>query len=290
MKAWILASRPKTLPAAAIPVGVGSALAYAEDLFSWVPALICLGFALLVQIGTNFVNDYLDFQKGSDREDRIGPARAVASGWVSAIAMKRASIIVLAAAFCLGLGLIPYGGWWLLAVGVISILCAYLYTGGPYPLAYHGLGDLFVVVFFGWVAVGCSYYVQTGHISREALALGLGVGLLVNNILVINNYRDADQDRVSGKKTLAVRFGRGVALLQYQISVVLASLVPLYLFLSGYSEWVLLGCITYPLGRFLTFRISQMKIDRSFNRALGWTSGLLVLYGLLVGVGLVVGG
>jgi 1,4-dihydroxy-2-naphthoate octaprenyltransferase len=266
---------------------VGSALAYREDLFQWLPALICLVFALLVQIGTNFVNDYKDFEKGADTAERIGPPRAVASGWIPAGRMKAASRVVLGSAFLIGCSLIYWGGWWLLGIGVASIACAYLYTSGPVPLAYVGLGDLFVVLFFGLIAVGCTTYVQTGHISREAWALGLGVGLLVNNILVVNNYRDADQDARSNKRTLTVRYGRTFSLIQYQVSLVAASLAPLYVFLQGGSSWVLLACVLYPFGRFTTMRISRLKIDSSFNRALGWTSGLLVLYGVLLTVGLV---
>ncbi|MFP4157899.1 MAG: 1,4-dihydroxy-2-naphthoate octaprenyltransferase, partial [Opitutales bacterium] len=159
---WLSATRPKTLPAAVCPVLVGSSLAYESGSFAWVPALLCLGFALLIQVGTNFANDYLDGIKGTDTKERIGPQRAVANGWIEAVVMRRAAIAVLAAAFCLGLGLIPFGGWWLLVVGIASVVCAWLYTGGPYPLAYHGLGDVFVVLFFGFVAVGCTYFVQSG--------------------------------------------------------------------------------------------------------------------------------
>ncbi len=290
LNAWIVASRPKTLSAAAVPVMVGTALAWSVDLLNWMPAIICLSFALLVQVGTNFVNDYKDFEKGADTEERIGPPRAVASGWISPGAMKQASVLVLGTAFCLGCSLIAFGGWWLLAIGIASIACAYLYTSGPFPLAYVGLGDVFVVLFFGLIAVTFTYYVQTGHISAESIALGVGVGLMVNNILVINNYRDADQDARSQKRTLTVRFGRSFSLVQYQMSMVIAALAPLFVFLQTGNSWVLLGCIVYPFGRFLTMRISRLPIDNHFNKALGWTSGLLILYGVTVSVGLVLEG
>jgi 1,4-dihydroxy-2-naphthoate octaprenyltransferase len=194
---WLEATRPKTLPAAVAPVLLGSGLAYAEGAFVFLAALICLVFALLVQVGTNFANDYLDGIRGTDTEQRIGPPRAVASGLVAPELMKRVTMVTLAVAFCVGLALIPFGGWWLLLIGCSSVLCAWLYTGGPYPLAYNGLGDVFVVLFFGWIAVGCTYYVQVGRLSLDACLLGLGCGLLVNNILVVNNYRDVDEDRIA---------------------------------------------------------------------------------------------
>ncbi len=284
---WIEAARPKTLPAAAMPVLAGSALAYNEVTFHWVPALICLGFAFLMQIGTNFANDYLDYERGSDTADRIGPPRAVASGWIAPGTMRRAAIGVLAVGFALGCLLIAYGGWMLLGIGLASVLCAWIYTGGPKPLAYIGLGDLFVVLFFGLIAVGFTYYVQAGAFSTLGWVLGLGIGLLVNNILVINNYRDAEQDRDGGKRTLTVRFGRGFAILQYQLSITVASLIPLVFLMNDYSTWILGAVLVYPAGRWLTLKISRMPIDRSFNRALGWTSALLIAYGLLISAGLV---
>ncbi|MGB0743920.1 MAG: 1,4-dihydroxy-2-naphthoate polyprenyltransferase [Opitutales bacterium] len=218
-KIWLEATRPKTLPAAFCPVMVATALAYKAGHFDWRPASICLLFALLVQIGTNFANDYLDGVKGSDSEARIGPRRAVASGLIAASVMKRAAIYVLTVAFCLGLLLIPFGGWWLLIVGVASVCCAWFYTGGPYPLAYNGLGDVFVIFFFGFMAVGCTYYVQSGNLNAPVLLTGLACGLLINNILVVNNYRDVEEDRVSGKRTLAVCFGRVFAIWQYRLSL-----------------------------------------------------------------------
>ncbi|NBB78951.1 MAG: 1,4-dihydroxy-2-naphthoate octaprenyltransferase, partial [Verrucomicrobia bacterium] len=187
---WLEATRPKTLPAAVAPVLLGSSLAWADSGFQLLPALICLFFALLIQIGTNFANDYLDGVRGTDTEARLGPQRAVAAGLVAPVVMRRAAMGVLGLAFCLGLGLIYFGGWWLLLIGVASVVCAWIYTGGPYPLAYNGLGDVFVVLFFGVIAVGCTDYVQVGVLRNEALLLGLACGLVVNNILVVNNYRD----------------------------------------------------------------------------------------------------
>lgn len=208
---------------------VGSALAYNAGALEGLPALLCLVFALLVQVGTNFANDYLDGIRGSDTEKRLGPQRAVASGLVPAGRMKFAAIAVLLVAFTMGLALILFGGWWLLLVGIASVLCALCYTGGPYPLACNGLGDVFVILFFGFVAVGCTYFVQAGLINADVLWSGLACGLLINNILVVNNYRDADEDRAFAKKTLAVRFGRNFAKWQYRLTLISVAFVTLYL-------------------------------------------------------------
>ncbi|MEM9227118.1 MAG: 1,4-dihydroxy-2-naphthoate octaprenyltransferase, partial [Verrucomicrobiota bacterium] len=160
LRVWLLAARPKTLPAAVIPVALGTALAASDGRFQLIPAFVCVLFALLIQVGTNFANDYFDYRSGADNEHRIGPTRAVAAGLVPPALMWRATLVVLTLAFGLGLILIAYGGWWLLLIGVLSVLCAVAYTGGPYPLGYHGLGDVFVVVFFGFIAVMFTYYVQ----------------------------------------------------------------------------------------------------------------------------------
>jgi 1,4-dihydroxy-2-naphthoate octaprenyltransferase len=220
--AWVLASRPKTLPAAVAPVLLGSALAFTFENFVWLPALICLGFALLMQIGTNFANDYLDHAKGSDTPQRMGPARAVASGWISPSTMRNATAGVFICGFFLGLTLIPFGGWQLLPLGLICIIAAYIYTGGPYPLAYHGLGDVFVVLFFGLIAVAGSFYVQAGWPPFSVWLLALALGLVINNLLVINNHRDYLNDRNANKLTLIVRFGRSFGERQYACSLILA--------------------------------------------------------------------
>ena len=165
IKIWFEAIRPKTLPAAIAPVLLGIAMASQAVSIRLLPALICLGFALLVQIGTNLANDYLDGVKGTDTDSRLGPRRCVASGLIAPRRMKRVAIAVLIVSFFLGLCLIAFGGWWLLVVGFSSVACAWFYTGGPYPLAYNGLGDIFVILFFGLIAVSCTYYVQVGYIT-----------------------------------------------------------------------------------------------------------------------------
>lgn len=277
--------RPKTLPAALAPVALGSAAAWEAGGFHGGAAAICLGFALLVQIGTNFANDYLDGIRGSDTDGRIGPQRAVAAGLVSPGTMKLAAVAVLASAFSLGLGLIPFGGWWLLAVGAASVACAWLYTGGPYPLAYNGLGDVFVVLFFGLIAVGCTYYVQTGSITGEVWLLGLGCGLLTNNILVVNNFRDVEEDRRAAKRTLVVRFGRRWARMQYVLSVLWAGAVVIWL--AWEMGWpVLLGLPPVGHGLWLSARLPRARSAAEFGEALKGSAFVVAAYGLFFSIGI----
>jgi 1,4-dihydroxy-2-naphthoate octaprenyltransferase len=211
-RAWVLAARPKTLSAATVPVLMGTALAFPR--VSW-PLFACtLAGALLIQIATNFINDALDFKKGADTGERLGPLRVTQAGLLTADAVMRGAWICLAGAALCGIPLILRAGWPLLAIGVVSIALAYAYTGGPYPLAYKGLGELFVVLFFGVIAVGGTYYVQTLHVTRGALLAGFAAGSLATVLLVINNLRDVENDRRSRKETLAVRFGEGFARLE----------------------------------------------------------------------------
>ena len=279
--------RPKTLPAAFVPVLLASSMAFVDGCFNWLPAFICLAFAVLIQVGTNFANDYLDGVKGTDTEKRLGPRRAVATGLVRPATMKRATILVLAVGFCVGLGLIPFGGWWLLVVGVASVACAWLYTGGPYPLAYNGLGDVFVILFFGFVAVGCSYYVQTGTFSLNVLLLGLGCGILVNNLLVVNNYRDLEEDRAAQKCTLVVRLGRRVARIQYQVSVLLAGVIVLDFWGNGYGSYVLLALIPIVYGIVLGRRLRTAESAGEFLNVLQGSAKVVLAYGILFSAGLV---
>ena len=286
---WFEAMRPKTLPAAVVPVMLASSLAYADGAFDWRAAAICLAFALLIQIGTNFANDYLDGIKGTDTEARLGPRRAVAAGLIAPRTMRRATILVLAAGFCVGLGLISFGGWWLLVVGVASVACAWLYTGGPYPLAYNGLGDVFVVLFFGFVAVGCTYFVQTGTTSPEVVLLGLGCGLLVNNILVVNNYRDLDEDRAARKRTLVVLFGRRFAQMQYYASALLAGAVVLGFWAIGYGPFVLVALLPVLYAVLLGARLSAAEGPVEFLAALKGSAKVVAAYGVLFSGGLLLG-
>jgi len=284
---WLGAVRVRTLPAAVAPVLVGSALAWHDGRFQSIVALLCLGFALLIQVGTNFANDYFDFIKGADTAARVGPRRAVAAGLVAPAVMRRAMAGTFAAAFLLGLGLIHWGGPWLLAIGVVSIASGIAYTGGPWPLAYHGLGDIFVFVFFGLVAVTATYYVQAGRVSADAIGWAVPIGLLAANILLVNNYRDTATDAAAGKRTLVVRLGRRFARIQFGCSLAVAFLMPLALWPRGYSAAILLPLSLVPLAWRQARRLRQAANPPELIRLLGDAGKLLALYSLLLAVGLV---
>jgi 1,4-dihydroxy-2-naphthoate octaprenyltransferase len=286
---WIEAARPKTLPAAIIPVLVGTALAGAHRAADFGKAAVCLVFALLVQIGTNFANDYFDFIKGADTPARVGPRRAVAAGLIAPRTMLGATCLVLGIAFLVGLLLVRDGGWILLPVGIVSIACAIAYTGGPFPLGYHGLGDVFVFVFFGLVAVDATFYVQTGGLAPDATSCAAAVGLLAANILVANNYRDAETDARAGKKTLVVRFGRKFAVWQYGLSHLVALLCPAALVIYGYRWAVLLPVVLAPWAASLTRRLAASREPAEQIALLGSTAKYLAAFGLLLSAGMLVG-
>ncbi len=268
---------------------VGTALAAAHGFGHYGRAAICLGFALLVQIGTNFANDYFDFVKGADTAARVGPRRAVAAGLVSPRTMLLATLGVLLAAFLVGLLLVREGGLVLLPIGVVSIVCAIAYTGGPFPLGYNGLGDLFVFIFFGLVAVDTTFFVQAGYVSPDVTSCAAAVGLLAANILVANNYRDMETDAGAGKKTLVVRFGRSFALWQYALSVIFALVCPLALFFYGYRWPVLVPLVLAPLAAKLTRRLGKSKEPAEQIALLGATAKFLAIYGVLLSAGIVMG-
>ncbi len=292
MRVWLEATRPRTLPAAVAPVFVGTALAWREGEAKWPAAAACLGFALLVQVGTNFANDYYDFIKGADTSERVGPRRAVASGLIAPSIMRAAMIAVFAAAFALGLTLLAYGGWPLLVIGVASIACGVAYTGGPYPLAYHGLGDVFVFVFFGLVATGATAFVQTGELSAAALIAGTGVGALATNILVANNYRDVETDAKAGKRTLLVRWGRAYGRAQFAFAHALAVTIPLVLVLFGAAAgWAALfvSFIAAAMAMRQGNRLAAARTAGDCIALLGSTGRWLAIYGVLLAGAVVAG-
>jgi len=290
LKVWLEAARPKTLPAAVVPVMVGTALAATHHSPDYPRAAICLAFALLVQIGTNFANDYFDFVQGADTAARVGPRRAVAAGLVTPRQMLVATWLILGVAFAVGLLLVHEVGWALLPIGIISIICAIAYTGGPFPLGYNGLGDLFVFVFFGLVAVCATFYVQVGSVTSDAIACATAIGVLAANILVANNYRDIETDAVAGKKTLVVRFGRKFALWQYGLSNLGALLAPLLLMVCFHYRWpVLLPLLLAPLALSLTRCLAGSQSSSERIALLGATARLLAAYGVLLSLGLVLG-
>jgi 1,4-dihydroxy-2-naphthoate octaprenyltransferase len=284
-KIWLAAARPRTLPAAVAPVLLGSALAWRDGAFDGRAAGLCLTFALLVQIGTNFANDYFDFVKGADTAARVGPRRAVAAGLIAPATMRTAMGLVFAAAFASGLGLIAWGGPWLLAIGVASIGCGIAYTGGPWPLGYHGLGDVFVFVFFGLVAVATTYFVQAGRVTADALLAAVPIGLLTANILVVNNYRDVATDAAAGKRTLVVRFGRGFARAQFTMSLLIALAVPAVFFGRSRNAWCLLPLALAPLAWRHMRRLRESKSPSELIELLGDTGKLLAIYAVLFSLG-----
>lgn len=281
------AARPRTLPAAVAPVVVGAALAWRDGAFDGWAAGLCLAFALLVQVGTNFANDYYDFVHGADTAARVGPRRAVAAGLIRAEVMRRAMWAVFALAFGCGLGLLPWGGPWLLAVGVASIVCGIAYTGGPWPLGYHGLGDVFVFVFFGLVAVGATYFVQAGRMTGDVWLAAVPIGLLAANILVVNNYRDADTDAVAGKRTLVVRFGRRAARVQHGASLVVALAIPVALAIRDRQGWRVLPLLLVPVAWRHVRRLRESREPAALIALLGDTGKLLAAYAVLLAAGLV---
>lgn len=277
---WLLAIRPKTLFAAVVPVLVGTALAWTDGGFHAPSALAALLGAVLIQIGTNFSNDYVDFLKGADTHARKGPLRVTQAGLVTAETMKRATILTFALAFVVGLYLVWRGGWPILALGLASIALGALYTAGRYALAYTGLADLVVLIFFGPVAVGGTYYVQTLALTPEAVVAGLGPGLLSMALLVVNNLRDVDEDRVANKKTLIVRFGAGFGRGLYAAAIVGALLVP-FVQTLGFGATSILAVI--PVSLFGQARQAIRQAQRGSGRellpVLGLTGSLLMQYG-----------
>ena len=279
--------RPKTLWAAVSPVLIGTALAIDGGGFHLLIFLATLTAALLIQIGTNLSNDYFDYIKGADTEERTGPVRATQAGLVSPVAMMRASVGVFGGAALLGLYLIFQGGWPIMVVGVLSILSGILYTAGPFPLGYVGLGDVFVLLFFGPVAVGGTYYLQTHSINRIAVLAGLGPGLISTAILAVNNLRDRLTDKTAGKKTLVVRLGRSFGIFEYIACVLIASLLPVFLcwITKGHYGCLISLFALYPAGRSIYAVYSKGDDPGTCNQVLEDTGKFLLLFSVLFSVG-----
>lgn len=281
MSPWLLAARPKTLSAAVVPVLIGSALAAHEPtaITWWVFACALFG-ALLIQIATNFINDALDFKKGADTGERLGPLRVTAAGLLSADTVMQGAWVCLILASLCGIPLLFRGGWPMLIVGLASIAAAYAYTGGPYPLAYHGLGELFVILFFGLVAVGGTFYAHSLQLTPSALLAGFAAGSLAAVLIVINNLRDIDSDRRSNKRTLAARLGEGFALGE----VVFFSVIPFVVIVMMAwmrNQWGLLLTLgALPLAVFVIVRTFQSR-GAELNRALASAGALQWVFGLL---------
>jgi len=287
LRIWLMAARIRTLPAAIAPVLVGTALAY-ELGYDFRPGAFVAALlgSILIQIGTNLSNDYSDARRGADTEDRLGPVRVTAGGLMPPRHVLVGTYIAFGIAVAAGLYLAAVAGWELLVVGVASILAGVLYTGGPRPYGYEGLGELFVFVFFGIVAVVGSYYVQTEQLRWEAFALAVPVGLLSSAILVVNNVRDVDTDRRAGKRTLAVKLGRHRARRLFTAMVVLTFLAPLVTFaVGGLTAWLLVTLAALPLAVPLVATVSSRTDGPALNGALAGTGRLLAVFSLLLSAG-----
>ena len=287
IKAWILAARPKTLAAAATPVLIGCSLAYADRVFQWIPALLCFLFAFSMQIDANFINDYYDFLKGSDRDDRLGPERACAQGWITLEAMKKGMIITTLLSCLWGLLLLKYCGLEMIPVGMLCVLFAFLYTAGPYPLAYHGWGDVLVIIFFGFVPVGCTYYTMAHDWTWNVTIACTACGLVSDLLLMLNNYRDRDQDKISGKRTLIVRFGERTGRYAYLSLGILAVGLCSYYAFNGYLMASILP-LFFLILHFTTWReMIRIFHGKELNVVLGKTARNIVVFGLLLSLGLI---
>lgn len=287
-RAWWLAIRPRTLPAAAAGIVMGTALAWADRSFHLLPALAALSVALLLQIGSNVANDVYDFERGADPPNRQGPQRVTQAGWLTPAQMKRGLYAILVLAAFIGLYLVFLRGPALGLVGLAAIAAAVAYTGGPFPLAYYGLGDVFVFIFFGLVSVAGSYYVQTGTISGAALRMSIAVGLIITDILVVNNLRDLDNDRAAGKRTVAVRIGEPGTRVQYVVFMALAyALVPLWIWTGGIPAASLLVWLSLPWA-WKSTRIVLTQRGRRLNAALAGTGMCALMYSLLFLIGVLI--
>ena len=283
---WWLAIRPRTLPAATAPVLIGLAVAFSQGYFKWLPALVILLCALLLQILANLVNDVADFQKGTDKSGRLGPTRVTQSGLLTSRQVWTGAVGVALLAMLGGVYLVFVGGWPVLVMGAASILGAVLYTVGPYALEDYGLGDLFALIFFGFVAVCGTTYILAGQLFPLSWVGGLGAGSLVTDILVVNNVRDIESDRRSGRKNIPVCWGRRAGEIEYLIMLILAYLAPILAIILGWADlWLLLPLLSLPRAIFLWQQIRTLPAGPGFNRLLAQTAQLVLLYCLLFSAG-----
>lgn len=285
---WMLAARPKTLPAAAAPVILGTALALHDDVFNWPAALAALLGALLIQVGTNFANDYFDYKQGADTAERLGPLRVTQAGLLPPEAVARGMWFTFGLATLIGVYLVLIAGWPVLLIGLFSILAGIAYTGGPYPLGYNGLGDLFVFLFFGLVAVGGTYYVQALVVTTEVLLASVPIGLLATAILVVNNLRDIETDRKAGKGTLAVRLGVQGTQAEYVILTSLAFFTPVLMVVLDIAPAGILLCFISIFRLIPLLRSVFHETGRPLNKALAGTGRLELEFAVLFSVGLLI--
>ncbi len=288
-KSWILALRPKTMTAAIVPVMVGSALVIAQRFeFKIYLSLCALFSAIFIQIGTNLINDAIDFKKGADDEKRIGPTRVTQSGMLSHRAVMTGGLFCFGVAAALGIPLIFAGGWPILIIGILSLVCGYIYTGGPYPLAYVGLGDFFVIIFFGIVAVCGTFFIQAHHLSIGALIAGLQIGMLSTVLIAVNNLRDSPLDKLVGKKTLAVRFGIKFARFEISFLAFLPFILGMYWVFEGHFLAAVLPLLSFPIARNLVTKIFKTEPAPIYNQFLAQSAAVHLLFGMFLTIGLLV--
>lgn len=286
-QSWLLASRPKTLLAAVVPVMVGSALAVSMKKFYLPYSIVALLCSILIQIGTNFTNDLYDFLKGSDTLKRKGPRRVLATGLISVKEMKLAIILIFGLTFLLGLYLVYSSGILILWVGILSIFAGIIYTAGPFPLAYNGLGDLFVFIFFGIVGTMGTYYLHTQEISILAFIVSIPVGALITNILIVNNYRDVEEDREANKKTLVVILGGTFSRWQYIFLIIVSYLTSFAVYFNfNYKLWIFLPMLTIPISVIL-IKMLYTLTGQELNRTLELSAKFAGIYGLFLAIGLI---
>ena len=285
LKAWFLAARPKTLTGAAAPVIMGGSLAVHEfESVELLPLVLCFLFAFVMQIDSNFVNDYFDFRKGTDREDRLGPERACAQGWVTPDAMRMAIAITTAVACAIGLPLVLWGGLWLVLIGVVCVLFCFLYTT---HLSYRGLGDVLVLVFFGLVPVCMTFFVLTGQVTWPVALAGIACGLATDCLLMVNNYRDRNEDTISGKRTLVVRFGGKFGLRMYLCLGLIAFAMSSVVLFAVTGKWYsFLPLIIYAVLHVLVYSRMTAIDGRALNATLGATARNIFLLGVLFALSL----
>jgi 1,4-dihydroxy-2-naphthoate octaprenyltransferase len=286
LRLWLVAARPQTLPAAVAPVLVGTALAANEDVFKPARFVAAVLASVFVQIGTNLANDYSDARRGADTDERLGPVRVTAGGLMPPQRVLTGTYVAFGIALAAGVYLSAVAGWELMIVGIASVAAGALYTGGPRPYGYEGLGELFVFLFFGVVAVGGSYFVQTEELRWEAFALAVPVGLLASAILVVNNVRDLDTDRRANKRTLAVKLGRHRARGLFAAMVYLTFAVPVVVAATSELDWwLLLALAALPLAQPLVRTVRTRTDGASLNAALAGTGRLLAVYSILLSAG-----
>ena len=288
-RAWLLAARPKTLSGAAVPVMVALSMAWCDlsgTGFKVLPAILCLLFAFIMQIDANLVNDYFDYRKGTDDEQRLGPKRACAQGWVTLSTMRKAIALTTAAACAVGIPLVLYGGWWMVAIGVLCVVFCFLYTT---HLSYLGLGDVLVLLFFGIVPVGATYFLQTGRMTLEVFTASVACGLVIDTLLVVNNYRDRDNDRRTGKNTLVVRIGARATERLFPALGITACLLGLVYWAYGHFWAFLLPVVYLSLHLVTSERMKTIGKGFGLNKILGENARNMFIYGILLSIGFLLG-